>query len=294
MSAVVFLALVVLAGCAPLRANPRGFTPDEVLAGAPDYDWAEIPADELLLADTPRGRIVIALAPEMAPRTVANVRKLARAGYYDGLAFIRAQDDYVAQWGDADGVKPVVDAEKSIKAEFTRTPAGLAFYKLPETDTYAPETGFVRSFPVARGHDEAWLVHCYGMVGVGRDEGADSGNGTELYMVIGHAPRHLDRNVTLIGRVIDGMPIIATLPRGTEKMGFYATPAERTPLDRVRVVADLPEAERPRYRTLRSDTFSFADLVESRRNRTDPWTKRQAGRIDVCNVPNATQRITAP
>ncbi len=291
MQKIVIPFLLASVACAPLRANPRGLTSAEVLAQAPDYDWEEIPAEDLLLADTPRGRIVIALVPEMAIHTVDNVRKLARAHFYDGLAFIRAQEDYVAQWGDADGTKPIVDAEKTVKAEFSRTPAGLQFYKLPEVDTYAPETGFIRGFPAARGHAEAWLVHCYGMVGVGRDEAADSGSGSELYMVIGHAPRHLDRNVTLIGRVVEGMEIISTLPRGTAEMGFYATPAERTPLERVRIVADLPESERPRYRTLRSDSSSFADLVESRRNRRDPWTKHPAGKVDVCNVPKATQRI---
>lgn len=291
MRKILLLLLVAGAACATLRDNPRGLTADKVLSEAPDRDWVEIPAEDLLLVDTPRGRIVIALVPEMAIHTVENVRKLARSGFYDGLAFIRAQEDYVAQWGDADGTKPIVGAEKTVKAEFTRTPAGLEFYRLPEADTYAPEAGFVRGFPAARGHDEAWLVHCYGMVGVGRDEHADSGSGSDLYMVIGHAPRHLDRNVTLIGRVVEGMSIISTLPRGTEPMGFYATPAERTALERVRVVADLPEAERPRYRMLRNDSTSFADLIEARRNRTDAWTKQPAGKVDVCNVPNAIQPI---
>jgi peptidylprolyl isomerase len=291
MRKIVSSLLLLAAGCATLRDNPRGLTADEVIAAAPDHDWFEIPAEDLLLVDTPRGRIVIALAPEMAIHTVENVRALARSGFYDGLAFIRAQEDYVAQWGDADGTKPITGAEKAVKAEFTRTPAGLDFYPLPEQDTYAPEAGFIRGFPAARGHDEAWLVHCYGMVGVGRDEDADSGSGSDLYMVIGHPPRHLDRNVTLIGRVVEGMSLISTLPRGSEKMGFYATAAERTALERVRVVADLPEGDRPRYRTLRSDSTSFADLIEARRNRRDPWTKHPAGKVDVCNVPNPTQAI---
>ncbi len=295
MHKIAILALVTTAACATITANPKGLTSDEVLAQAPARDWMELEADDLLLVETAKGPIIIVLAPEMAIRTVENVRKLARSGFYDGLGFIRAQDDYVAQWGDPDNTKQIVDAEKTVKAEFSRTPAGLEFYKLPESDTYAPEAGFIsRGLPAARGHEEAWLVHCYGMVGVGRDEDVDSGSGSDLYMVIGHAPRHLDRNVTLIGRVIEGMQIISTLPRGTEKMGFYATAEERTPINRVRLVADLPEAERPRFRTLRPDSDSFAMLIESRRNRRDPWTKFPAGKIDVCNVPNATQRIVAP
>ena len=289
MRSLVILFLV--AGCAGAQTTlgpPR--TADEVIAQAPAADWLVIPPEQMLVADTAKGRIVIALAPEMAQATVANVIALANAHWYDGISFIRSQDDYVAQWGDGDNVKPV-PGPTSLKAEFDRDAAGMSFVPLPDRDTYAAEVGFAGTFPAARGEGRAWLTHCYGMVGVGRDEGADTGVGNELYFVTGHAPRHLDRNVTLIGRVIEGMPIIATLPRGSEKMGFYATAAERLPISTVRLASQLPEDARPRYRTLTSSSPSFAALVEARRNRRDPWTKRPAGHIDVCNVPNATQVI---
>src|SRR6185295_6977958 len=112
-----------------------------------------------------------------------------------------------------------------------------------------------------------WLVHCYGMVGAGRDNATDSGGGTELYVVIGQAPRHLDRNVTLLGRVVQGMELLSALPRGPGAMGFYEKAEQRVPIKAIRIAADVPEAERSMLEVLRTDTPVFQELLESRRNR---------------------------
>jgi peptidylprolyl isomerase len=212
---------------------------------------------------------------------------LARAKYFDGLAITRSQDNYVVQWGESDAKKPMGDAHKALAPEFTRAAAGLKFTALPDPDTYAAQTGFVNGFPAARdsASGSAWLVHCYGMVGAGRDNDVNSGSGAELYVVTGNAPRQLDRNITVVGRVLQGMDLLSTLPRGKGAMGFYDKPDERTPITQLRLAADVPEVERVRLQVLRTDTQTFADLVESRRNRRDEWYKVPAGRIDVCNVP---------
>ena len=131
------------------------------------------------------------------------------------------------------------------------------------------------------------------MVGVGRDVSGDSGSGMELYAVIGHAPRHLDRNVTLVGRVVRGIELLSALPRGTGDLGFYKTPAERTPIIRVRLAADLPPAERTPLEALRTNTPIFAALLQNRRFRSDDWYKRAAGRIDLCNMPLPVRDVTA-
>jgi peptidylprolyl isomerase len=123
------------------------------------------------------------------------------------------------------------------------------------------------------------------MVGVGRDEAPDSGDDTELYVVTGHAPRQLDRNITLVGRVLQGMEFISTVPRGPAPMGVYAKPEQHTVIRSVRVAADLPAAQRTVLEVLRTDTPTFEALVEARRNRTDNWYKVKAGRIELCNVP---------
>jgi peptidylprolyl isomerase len=234
------------------------------------------------------GRVVIELAPVFAPQHADNIRALVRDGYFDGLAIIRSQDNFVVQWGDADGNRPLKSARASLAPEFTvSSGAALPFTPLPDADGYAPQVGFSSGFPAARDPrtGEAWLVHCYAMVGAGRGNEVDSGNGAELYVVTGHAPRQLDRNIALVGRVVQGMELLSVLPRGTGPLGFYEQPGERVPIISVRIAADVPAAERANIELLRTDTATFAALVEARRNRQDEWYKVPAGYIDVCNVP---------
>lgn len=284
----VGLSLVVMlatAASGEQAAKPR--TMADVLAASKPGDWRALDPEHTLYVELDAGRVVIELAREFAPRHVANVRALAREGYFDGLAINRSQDNFVVQWGDAEGTRKPRAAEATLAAEFTRPARGLPFTPLPDRDTYAREVGFSNGFPAARdgARGEAWLAHCYGMVGAGRDEAADSGGGTELYVVTGHAPRQLDRNITLLGRVVQGMELLSSLPRGPAPMGFYAEASERVPIRSVRVAADVPPEKRTALEALRTDTQTFADLIESRRNRRDPWYKVPAGRIDLCNVP---------
>lgn len=279
-------AALAVSMLASLQVNAAGKTMADVLAASKPSDWRPLDPESTLYMDLPMGRVVIELAPLFAPKHIANIRALARGNYFDGLAVMRSQDNYVVQWGDPSGKKPVGAAQRTLEAEFTR-PAGLNFLPLPDPDTYAPQTGFVGSFPVAResAKGSAWLVHCYGMVGAGRDNDVNSGGGTELYVVIGNAPRQLDRNITLVGRVVQGMDILSTMPRGRGTMGFYEKAEEHTPITQIRVAADVPVAQRANLEVLKTDTQTFFDLIESRCNRQDEWYKVPAGRIDVCNVP---------
>jgi peptidylprolyl isomerase len=259
----------------------------DVIAASKPSDWRTLDPENTLYMEIPAGRVVIELAPKFAPQHAANVRALVREGFFDGLAIIRSQDNYVVQWGDPEDKRQPVKAKATVPAEFTRSAQGLKFTALPDPDTYAAQTGFVDGFPAARDSESgtAWLVHCYGMVGAGRDVDVNSGGGTSLYAVSGHAPRQLDRNITLLGRVVQGMELLSATPRGPAPMGFYEKREQDTPIRRVRMAADIPEAERVKLEVLRTDTQTFADLIESRRNRRDVWYKVPAGRIDVCNVP---------
>ncbi len=163
----------------------------------------------------------------------------------------------------------------------------MPFTPLPDGDVYAPEVGFSNGMPAARDRksDKTWLAHCYGMVGAGRDVGVETGPGSELYVVIGQAPRQLDRNIALVGRVVQGMELLSALPRGTGALGFYEKPEQRVPIKSVRLAAEVPAAERTNLEVLRTDSQTFTDLVEARRNRRDDWYKVPAGKIDLCNVP---------
>jgi peptidylprolyl isomerase len=254
--------------------------------------WRPLDPNNTLYLELTAGRVVIELAPQFAPNHVANIKALVRAKYFDQQRINRVQDNFVTQWGDPNFAGPLGEAKRSVPGEFTRSAVGLPFTPLPDPDVYAPQTGFVEGFPAAResATGEAWAVHCYGMVGVGRGNEADSGSGAELYAVNGHAPRQLDRNITLVGRVVQGMDLLASLPRGKASMGFYENPSQHTVIKTVRVAADVPEAERTPLEAMRTDSPEFAKNIEGRRNRKDEWYKVAAGKIDVCNVPLPVRR----
>ena len=288
---VALSSCLLLAACASLP-EPSGVavkarTLAEILESSPASDWRSLDAENTMYMDLPAGRVVIELSPAFAPRTVENIKALVRQKYFDGLAVNRVQDNFVAQWGDPDEKRALGAAQAKIEPEFTRAiDAGMAFTRLPDRDVYAPETGFAGGFPAARdaAAGRAWLVHCYASVGVGRGNDADSGNGAELYAVIGNAPRILDRNITVAGHVVRGIDLLSSLPRGTGPLGFYEKPEQRTPIRQVRLAADLPPAEREALEILRTESATFAAVVEARRFRRDDWYKVPAGAVDVCAV----------
>ncbi len=283
-----------MAAPAPAPATPRELpvkaTVADVVKASKPGDWRALDPENTLYMQMAGGRVVIELAPAFAPKHAANIRTLVREGYFDGLAVIRSQDNYVAQWGDADekNPRPFKSAKARLQEEFT-VPIKSAgqFTRLPEHDGYAAQVGHSNGFPSARDPKtgRAWLTHCYGMVGVGRDNASDSGNGSSLYAVNGHAPRHLDRNITVVGRVVSGMAYLSTLPRGPAPMGFYEQPEQNVPIVSVKLAADVPEAERSKLEVMRTDSAAYQAAVEAQRNRGGPWNKVSAGYVELCNAP---------
>ena len=297
--------LLVAAGCRPPRAAWRPLPaagapqPTAVVAGSAAADWQAIaPADLLVVDFADGGRVVVQLAPDFAPVHVANIRAFARTGSWARAAVYRVQDNYVAQWGN----NPASDTSEAFPvgvvrqppAEYDRPVDGLAIRDLGYPDPYAARTGHAGGWPVAYdpAARRAWLPHCYGSVGVGRGLAPNTGSGGELYAVIGQPPRHLDRNIANVGRVIEGMASFSARPRGTGNLGFYQRDRGETPVPiaRVRLASDLPEAERPRFEVLRTDTPAFAAYVAGRANRSDAFFARPAGGIDVCGVAVPVRR----
>jgi peptidylprolyl isomerase len=232
------------------------------------------------------GRVVLQLAPRFAPVHVANIRALARGNYWDGATIYRVQDAYVAQWGlnESDKGFPAGVTAKP-PAEYTRSLKGLRVTPLGYADPYAPGAGFVDGWPVAYSTKGGWanLAHCYGAVGVGRNLSPDTGTGGELYAAL-NPLRHLDRNIAVVGRVIDGMGSLAALPRGTEALGFYKDKAQYVPIAGIRLASDIPDAERPSYEYLDTGSASFARYLKIRANRHDDFYIRPADGVDLCNV----------
>jgi peptidylprolyl isomerase len=287
--ALGFLSLSLAAGVpASGAAAAKAPSMSEVLAARTAQDWRPLDPENTLYVELPSGRVVIELAPAFAPLHVRNIEALAKSGYYDGLAITREQDNYVAQWGDPENRHPIPSGIGKIAPEFdSPLPAHMIFTRLPDGDIYAPEVGFSGGLPVARSValHRVWLAHCYGMVGVGRDLDVESGSGAELYVVIGHAPRHLDRNVALVGRVVKGVELLSGLPRGSGALGMYTKDESPLPVKSIRLASDMPSAQRVNLEVMRTDTPAFAALIESRRNRPEEFFVTPAGRIDLCNVP---------
>ena len=173
------------------RPTPNATEPSEVIAHAPATAWRPIDPENLLVMDLQDGgRIVIELAPAFAPIHVANMRRYARAGWWNNATIYRVQDNYVAQWGNGDAEVPLPEGVvRRPPAEYERPSAGLTPHPLGFPDSYAPMTGFVDGWPMAwdPARRSAWLTHCYASVGVGRDLAPDTGTGGELYAVIGHS-----------------------------------------------------------------------------------------------------------
>jgi peptidylprolyl isomerase len=279
-------ALLAATQAATPPAPPK--TPTDVIAASKPAEWAEIPADELMVIDLRSGsRVIIQLAPAFAPVHVANIQKLARGGYWQGAAIYRVQDNYVAQWGNNDSDKPLpAGIVQAPPAEYHRALKGLNVLPLGSPDAYAPAAGFARGWPVAYDPKggTANLTHCYGSVGVGRGL-TDTGMGGELYAAIGHGPRHLDRNIAVVGRVVAGIEHLASLPRGTEALGFYKERSSDVPIASVHLASELAAPARPRFEYLKETSASFARWLHFRKNRKDDFYIRPAGGVDLCNAP---------
>ena len=299
----LFLAAVAASLAIPSHAQQaEPPAPGEIVAAAPDEAWIAIAPTDLLVMDLapdakgqPR-RVIIQLMPApFSQGWIDNIRKLAAAHWWDGTAVTRVQDNYVAQWGDPTEAKPLPEGLTAVpESEYVvdaKTAAGWSAARAMRVsasvtaDPYAPSQA-LWGWPIAHGENgEIWPVHCYAMVGVGRNMSPDTGSGAELYTVIGHAPRHLDRNIALVGRVVSGIEHLSSLPRGTGPLGVYERAEERVPILSIRLASDLPAVQRPRFEYLSTESESFARYADARANRRDAFFIRPAGGADICNIP---------
>jgi peptidylprolyl isomerase len=313
------LALAALAAVPAFAQEAAPATPASIVAEARASEWRAIdPADLLVMTLAPDRdgnprQVVIQLVPRpFSQHWVENIRTLAKAHWWDGTSVYRVVDNWVAQWGDGEDdetkAKPLPDGLRTVPESEYATPVepgpedGRDFVLTPRReeivvnrwlDSYAI-TAFVAGWPIGlddQGGRTAWPVHCYATVGVARDLSPDTGSGAELYAVIGHAPRALDRNIAVVGRVIEGIEHLSTLPRGKGEAGVYDDPALRVPIISVRLGDELPPAERPRFEYLASDSESFARYIRVRANRNDAFYKVPADGVDVCNVPVPIRRM---
>jgi peptidylprolyl isomerase len=281
-------ALLLSAICAlPVLAK----MPAEILKDSPASDWRPLDPQNTLVMDVAGHQVILELAPTFAPKHVANIRTLAHEGYWDGLAIVRVHDNFVTQWGDPnednkDKVKSLGSAAKHLPAEFSIPYKGLPIAKLKDPDGWAPVSGWVDGMPVAADPktNKAWMTHCYGVVGAGRNMELDSSTGAELYAIIGQSPRMLDLNITVVGRVLKGMEYLSALPRGDAPMGMYDTPEQMAPIKSTKLMADMPEDQRPKLEVLKTGSKTWNEYLETRRNPPDEFHVHKANFTNVCSV----------
>ncbi|SOB79408.1 peptidylprolyl isomerase [Sphingomonas guangdongensis] len=268
-----------------VQAAPPAAAPPKPYDAEP-ADWVAIPDDEMLVFTLADGRrVVVRLAARYAPAHVANMRALATARWWDGESVYRVQDNYVTQWGDPTEKKALPSGLIANPPAEYEWPAFDAVATLAKPDSYSTRAGYSRDgWPLATNGTTAWMPHCYGMVGVARDLAPSTGSGGDLYAVIGHGPRHLDRNIAVVGRVIEGMEALSSFPRGTGNLGFYEQPAQYVRIRSGRLASTLPAAERPRYQYRRTDNARFAAWIAARENREPPFFTMPAGGADICNA----------
>ena len=291
--AIVSLAVFAIAAAPPPPPTPQVRSPGDAVKSAPAGDWIEIPASDLLVMDLAGGkRVVIQLAPQFAPVHVANIRVMARSGYWSKATIYRVVDNWVTQWGLGDGPFP---APPGVVArpleEYQRSAAGLTVMPMGSPDPYSAMAGYADGWPVAmQVGGTVNATYCYGAVGVARDAAPDTGNSSELFAVIGSTARRLDRNYALVGRVVDGMENLSALPRGTAEMGIYAKDQVATPITAVRIAADMPAEERPRFEYLRTGSPAFADYVQLASHRADYGVPSPGAAL--CAVPVPVRKKT--
>ncbi len=308
------IVIAALAFALPVAAqdSEEPVTPTSVVASASAEEWDAISREDLLVMELAAGAhgnartvVVQLISPPFSQPWVENVRTLARAHWWDGTSVYRVQDNYVTQWGDATERKPLPDGVASPEADYAvQTTAGeegeiiLWHPRGQHRDNHAHWTQFEHGWPVATSVSEdtrtltQWPIHCYGYIGVARGYAPDTGTGAELYTIIGQPQRHMDRNLAVVGRVIDGMEHLSSLPRGSGELGFYTEDEAdlRTPILSVRLASEM--AEPSSYEYLASDSESFARYVEVRANRDDAFYTVPAGGVDVCSVQVPVRRVS--
>ncbi|WP_095011429.1 peptidylprolyl isomerase [Tsuneonella mangrovi] len=320
MNKLILAAAILASPALAADEAPAPPTPASVVEAAKPSEWKAIdPADLLVMDLAPDAKgnkrqvIIQLMPPPFSQGWVDNIRTLARAHWWDGTSVYRAVDNWVVQWGDGEGedpakAKPLPKGLKVVpeseyvapatKAELTNLADGASFGAsgLAKTtsflsDPYASLTTFYEGWPIATSSNAKWPTHCYGTVGVARDLSPDTGTGAELYSVIGQAPRQLDRNIAVVGRVIEGIENLSTLPRGKGDHGVYADKSLRVPIISVRLGSDLPTAEQPHFEYLDTGSKSFAEYVHVSANRNDAFYKVPAGGIALCNVKVPIRRV---
>lgn len=224
--------------------------------GPTEADWRTPDPQNVLVIDTSKGRILVELEPAAAPLHVQRVKELARAHFYDGLTFFRVLEGFMDQTGDPKNNGTGGSDKPNLPPEFTfRRGADAPIFIVGKGAGF--EWGYLNSMAVvSQPMDLAMMTadhkvtafgpFCQGVMGAARAEDPASAN-SQFYLM--RDPAHsLDQKYTSFGAVISGLDVVRAIKTGPEPSGAVADPKDS--MTTVRVLADLPEAQRPKVRVL--------------------------------------------
>ena len=286
------LVRVLIAGL--MTASVPGLAQDDLI-------WNALEPDNTVYMALPEGTVVIQLNPDFAPKTVKHFKQLLEDQFYRGTSFYRVIDGFVAQGGDESDIDGS-PATKTLEAEFeidwplkpddkeeAKNWEPMSWTPVQTDDMFAAYTGFIDGFPAARDDKKAgkaWLTHCPGTVAMARNEDPDSSS-TDFYIVIGQAPRYLDRNLTVFGRVVWGMEIVQHIKRGPAlENGIIEEDLDRTWIKQMSLASSIDAEQRLDIYVADTNSSGFEKILKQRRNRDQKFFHHKPPKVlDVCQVP---------
>lgn len=281
VASVIVVALAAAGGVSAQSKKAAAPAPTAKAATIPDADFRVVDPENALLIETSKGRVIVELSPLAAPNHVERIKKLTREKFYDGLKFHRVVDWFMAQTGDPLGTGEGQSPYEDLGPEFTfRRTAEMAF--TPVAQPNGARVGFMGAFPVQTQPDDlmaltqdgkvaAWGLYCPGVAGMAR--GAPENSANSQFFLMRQTYPSLEKRYTAWGRVVSGLDVVRALKHGPD-----GSPIENPDvMTTVRVLADVPAAERPTVRVLDTRSKSFDALVESVR-------KAKGADFSVCDV----------
>lgn len=255
-------------------SQPITVTADE--ARADPENWRQVDPENLLIFTTTKGKVLIEILPDIAPKHAKQFRSITRSDLFNGTKFHRVIRGFMAQGGDIEQVRRGGSGLPNIQAEFTfrrhpeQMPLDLLGKEQSSTQGYymgfpiATQSKFL-AFMTADGKVESWMLHCKGVVSTARTSDDENSGNSQFFLMRGTAP-HLDQQYTAWGRVLHGQDVVDDLELGEP-------PRIPDILTDAKVASDVPDFRRPNVWVMRTDGPKFKTYLANNKE------------TEVCKLP---------